>query len=469
MKKIKIILIMLLLVSSSYAVMALSKNDFLYNHVESIDEYDLLIIAPDDFSNEIQPLIDHKNSYEVKTYLITTDEIYSEFEGRDDAEKIKYYIKYAIESYNIKYVLLIGGRVRQSFKWYIPPRYSKLDDDFIDKEFLSDLYYADIYKENGDFEDWDGNENDIFGEWGLFSGDKIDLKPDISLGRLPCRNKNEVEDIVNKIIYYEENSHDSSWLKKILLVGGDTNPNMGDPFPYEGEAACDWLIQYLEGFSATKLYVSDNTLSNPSDFISEFNKGYGLVCYHGHGLTDRMETYYPDSQNTVTLIYNSNVSELNNNGMYPVMVVGCCLTTCFDVSIFDFLLFSKNKEMFHNYNILNFRYRYVSDCISWNMVKKSDGGSIAHIGSSSTAYGFTGDSNLDEIPDSVQNGMTSGLCNEFFRIYGEEEERILGNIYSEALSNIIVDYSGRNDKLQCKCIQEFQLIGDPSLLIGGYP
>ena len=469
MKKIKIILIISILVSSSYAVTALSKNNFVYDNIKYIDEFNLLIIAPNDFSKEIQPLIEHKNSHDVKTYLMTTNDIYSEFEGRDDAEKIKNYIKYAIETYNVEYVLLIGGRIRQSFNWYIPPRYSKLDDNFIDKEFLSDLYYADIYKDNGDFEDWDSNGNDIFGEWGLSSGDKIDLVPDIKLGRLPCRNKNEVEDIVNKIIYYEENSYDASWLKKILLIGGDTNPNIGNPFPYEGEVTCDWLIQYLEGFSVTKLYVSDHTLSNTNDFISEFNNGYGLVCYHGHGLTDRMETYYPNSQNTVTWMYNSNVSELNNYGMYPVMVVGCCLTTSYDVGIFDFLLFSKNRERFQNYNLFGFRYRYVSDCIGWNMVKKPDGGSIAHIGSSSTAYGFVGDSNLDDIPDAVQNGMTSGLCNEFFRIYGAEEEKILGNIYNEALSNIIITHSGRYDKLQCKCIQEFQLIGDPSLVIGGYP
>lgn len=469
MNKIKIILITFILIISSCVVSGLTNKDYIEFNLNCNDNFDLLIIAPELFSNEIQPLINHKNDHGVKTYLKTTDEIYSEFEGRDDAEKIKYSIKYAIESNDIKYVLLIGGRVRQSFNWYIPPRYSKLDDNFIDKEFLSDLYFADIYKENGDFEDWDSNQNNIFGEWGLFSGDKIDLVPDISLGRLPCRNKNEVVDIVNKIIYYEDNSFNDNWFNKILLIGGDTNPNIGEPYPNEGEATCNWLVQYLQDFYVTKLYVSDNTLTGPKGFISEFNKGYGFVCYHGHGLTDRMETYYPNSESTIAWMYNSNITELNNEGMYPIMVVGCCLTTSFDVGIFDFLLFSENKNRFHNYNLFYFKYRFVKDCISWNMVKKPDGGSIAHIGSSSTAYGFVGDFNSDNIPDAVQNGMTTGLCNEFFRIYGEENEQILGNIYSKALSNIILNHSARNNQLQCKCVQQFQLIGDPSLMVGGYP
>ena len=102
------------------------------------------------------------------------------------------------------------------------------------------------------------------------------------------------------------------------------------------------------------------------------------------------------------------------------------------------------------------------------MVKKSDGGSIAHIGSSSTAWGFTGDSNFDGIPDSAQNGLTSGLCTEFFRIYGEEGKTILGEIYRLLMTNIIEENNAVKSKIQCKCVHEFQLIGDPSLKIGGY-
>jgi len=102
------------------------------------------------------------------------------------------------------------------------------------------------------------------------------------------------------------------------------------------------------------------------------------------------------------------------------------------------------------------------------MVKKPDGGSIAYIGSSSTAWGETGDKNNDMIPDGVQTGLTSGLCTEFFRVYGEDEKSILGEVYTDSLSRIVSNHSGRSDRIQCKCIQEFQLIGDPSLKIGGY-
>ena len=87
------------------------------------DEYDLMIITPQKFSDLLSPLITHKNNMSVDTYLQTTEEIYSTFiDGRDDPEKIKLAIKDAKETYGITYVMLVGGHIGQTDKWYIPVR-----------------------------------------------------------------------------------------------------------------------------------------------------------------------------------------------------------------------------------------------------------------------------------------------------------------------------------------------------------
>ena len=465
MKKIISIVLVGILVLSGLGAGAFSIKKTSIQQIKT-DEYDMVIIAPNSFSNALQPLIQHKNDHDVSCFLQTTETIYSEYNGRDDAESIKLFIKDAIETYDIKYVLLIGGRIKQSFRWYVPVRYANVDDGVMHKKILSDLYFADIYKENGEFEDWDSDGDGIFAEWnGFMAEDKIDLIPDISLGRLPCRNTQEVVDIVQKIIYYENNAYQQNQFHNILLIGGDTNPGVGDPFPYEGEADCEWIIQYLNGFSPQRLYISDGSLTGSDDFISAFNKGFGFVAYHGHGLIEELKTFKLNSQEEVQVFHNDYIQDLENT-MFPVMVVGCCLTTNFDVGVFDFFKIFENMEKYHV-----FRHSIdcsLSGCIGWNMVKKPDGGSIAHIGSSSTAWGEVGDKNNDSIPDSVQTGYTSGLCSEFFRIYGEDEINILGDVFNGAVRNVIIDNSGRNDKIQCKCILEFQLLGDPSLKIGGY-
>ena len=468
MNKLLSVLLIGILVISGLCASAVSIRIPSIKQSSILDEYDMVIIAPEVFSSSIQPLINHKNLVGVQTFLKTTEEIYLEYNAQDKPEKVKYFIKDMIETFDIKYVLLIGGRKDQSFKWHVPVRYSNVDDEFVDKQILSDLYYADIYKENNDFENWDSNGNRIYAEWdNNIPKDIMNLIPDVSLGRLPCRNNNEVNDIVQKIIHYENNAYGQERFNNILLVGGDTNPGVGEPFPYEGEAESEWVLQYLKDFSATRLYTSDGSLNGFDDFISAFNNGFGFVLYHGHGLPYELKTFLPDSNEEVQVFHNDYVSELNNIEMLPVTIVGCCSTTNFDVGIFDFLRIFRNLGKYHHFR--TFIHSCVSRCIGWNMVKKADGGSIAHIGSSSTAWGEAGDKNNDSIPDGVQTGYTSGLCTEFFRIYGEEEINILGDVFSNTLTNIIMDFSGQIDKLQCKCIQEFQLIGDPSLRIGGYP
>jgi len=198
-------------------------------------EYDLLIVAPEKFSDKLQLLIEHKNSYGVQTILKTTDQIYTEYsEGRDDPEKIKLCIYDMKETYDISYVLLVGGRIGQLWRWYIPERVVANDDGW-EEGYASDLYYADIYKNNGtEFEDWDSNGNGIFGEWFNPSDgrDIIDYVPDVAVGRLACRYGFEVDIMVDKIIAYETGAVDS-WFKHAVMIAGDTFPK-GNTY-YEGE------------------------------------------------------------------------------------------------------------------------------------------------------------------------------------------------------------------------------------------
>jgi hypothetical protein len=201
-------------------------------------EYDLVIIAPSQFQANLQPLIEHKNSYGINTILKTTEEIYDEFEGVDKPEKIKYFIKDALETWDMKYVLLVGGLNSKIYAksrdnenvgqkdWHLPVRYSNLD--FGDPGYISDLYYADIYKTDGEFDDWDSNGNGIFAEWiedystgEIITLDVIDLYPDVALGRLACRDTQEVDDIVNKIIKYETTTYGAEWFESIIAISGD--------------------------------------------------------------------------------------------------------------------------------------------------------------------------------------------------------------------------------------------------------
>ena len=145
MYKIIVIMLTLLLFSSGLSVNAINNDSyFKQDHVKSEnygdDEYkasgsdgvyDLLIIAPQKFSKYIQALVEHKNKFGVKTILVDVEDVYEQmyWHGRDDAEKVKFFIKKSIEEWGIKYVILFGCRKNQRAPetWWIPVRYSHLD------------------------------------------------------------------------------------------------------------------------------------------------------------------------------------------------------------------------------------------------------------------------------------------------------------------------------------------------------
>ncbi len=191
--------------------------------------YDMVIIAPSAFSTALQPLIEHKNTYGIETTIKTMEDIYSEYNGLDKAEQVKYFIKDALEQWNIKYVLLVGGlkstiyaKPRDNVNigasgWYIPVRYSNVLEGG-DPGFPTDLYYEDIYKEGGAFENWDSDGDGTLAEW---PDDISDLLPDVAVGRLAISDTKEVQDVVNKIITYETTTYGSDWFKKMIVLSGD--------------------------------------------------------------------------------------------------------------------------------------------------------------------------------------------------------------------------------------------------------
>jgi len=126
--------------------------------------YDLLILTPKKFARVLEPLADHKNSFGVSTRCVTLDEVYDQmyWQGRDRAEKIKYFIKTASDEWGIKYVLLVGD-----FR-HMPVRYvfnGDVNHGFHEPCFISELYYADIYDKNDGFSSWDTDGDGIYGEW----------------------------------------------------------------------------------------------------------------------------------------------------------------------------------------------------------------------------------------------------------------------------------------------------------------
>ena len=457
MRKIIVSMFICLFLFSAILVGTSNVKNATINHVISLhplsinNVYDLLIIAPSEWKDDTEPLKMHKEKHGIKTIVVGLNEIYGGAyfitQGRDDAERVKYFIKNAIEEWGIKYVLLIGGDKR------IPVRYTNLDDSYGGHRYISDLYYADIYNSEGEFDDWDSNGNGIFAEWTIFEKDVLDLYPDVYVGRLPARNEEEISIVVNKIINYEENAYGKEWFRNIVVAGGNTldDRSFGTDFN-EGELITEEALKYMKNFSSTKLWASKGNL-RVGTIRREINKGVGFAFFSGHS-NSWIWIAYPTGRYSMwagllhrTYWANWNMPTLSNGDKIPIVINGGCASCQFNLS---------------------------DECWGWRLVSEDNGGSIATIGYTYGAYLGIGDQDNNGIPDCIE--YKGGYLNiQFFKNYGEEGIDVLGEVWAKSIINYLnkfpINWSkgiGSDTQKDCQIVQKWILFGDPSLKIGGY-
>jgi hypothetical protein len=428
------------------------------------EEYTLLIITPKVFVDELCPLVCHKNAMGVSTRLVTLDDVFDQmyWHGRDCAEKVKYFIKTAMEEWGTRYVLLVGGRYGQFFPaWYFPVRYVEMGDDW-ESEFLSDLYFADIYDANGSFSSWDSDNDGRYGEW--YSGETaqdtgIDFIPDVAVGRLPCRSEKEAAVMVDHIITYETSTYEKPWFSQMLVIAGDTYPESQNPnwTGYEGEYYGDCAIENMSQFTPTKLYTSDGTFSNKKDVIREFRNGWGFTYFVGHGSPKQWGNNLPNGTDFIQGPNTNDMWRFRNKDELPVCIVSGCHNSQFDVSLIR--LFNASTR---------WKQEYVPECWSERIIHQQQGGAIASIGC--TALGYT-----KEDKTTFQGGINE-LETAFFHAYGQHNVTVLGDVWAAAITWYAQTYpvdwntSAWSDSwIDQKVLQSWALLGDPSLQIGGYP
>ncbi len=392
------------------------------------DQYDMVIIAPSMFSEEVQPLIDHKNGRGVQTVLKTTEEIFAEYTGRDEPEKIKYFIKDAFETWGISYVLIVGGAAQ------VPVRYTHIYFDYDYQDywvFPSDLYYADVYDQELDFSSWDSNDNDVFGEYNWYGNtDEVDLYPDVYLGRLACVNESQVTTCVNKIITYETTeAHTQDWFTDLVLIGGDSLPGDEEAVD-EGEYVNQHVADTLDWFVPTRVWASNGELYSASNISEAINDGAGFVFFNGHGNTTVWATHPHESSQWIPpgSYTNSHLNALSNGNQLPIVVSDACYHCQYDVA---------------------------SYCFGWTFVANPNGGCIAFLGGTDIDVSYGG-------VDIVTKGIER-LCVIMSTNY-ENGDATLGELWGNGISTYL---SPVMDEIDYITVEEFQPFGDPSLSIAG--
>ena len=179
----------------------------------------LLIIAPDEFIDELNPLKRFKDCSGRPTILLSLTQVYQDYTVGDESEKIKRCIAAYEKSHNIKFVLLVGDCDK------FPVRFVCIhteENSSYNRVFEpADLYYADLYDASGNFDDWDIDNDSLYAERNYYNIeemnlDQVNFYPEIAVGRVPASNSAELATYVEKIIRYELVTYQQNWFKNIL-------------------------------------------------------------------------------------------------------------------------------------------------------------------------------------------------------------------------------------------------------------
>ncbi len=222
----------------------------------------LVIIYPAQYETAFLPLIAHREKQGLDVITATTEYIYSNFEGIDNAEKIRNYLINEYNTNGLDYVTLGAdiNHIPERRLWAFDCNYGLNDENHIP----GDIYYANL---NGD---WNENQNTLYGE----DDDNVDYFPELVVSRLPAMyNISEVEAMITKIISYEEGYHQD------YSQGLGLSQNLWD------ESNSVYVQEYME-----EMYYPDfiNNIilnedeNNVTSAQENFNRNPNIVQHTGH-------------------------------------------------------------------------------------------------------------------------------------------------------------------------------------------
>ena len=304
------------------------------------DVYEYVIVTGPSYVSAFQPLADWKTKSGTPAKIVTTDWIYSNYQGVDNQDRIRNFIIDAYQNWSTVWVLL-GGDTN-----VVPARIAFAMDCqagfYPDENDLQcDLYYADL---DGT---WNANQNQTYGE----VDDEVDLYPDVFVGRASTSSVSEAQAWVNKVLTYEIDPPTDYELNMLFAA----EILWSNPYTDGGVAKdlIDDLYVPPDFDPITKLYERLGNESHAT-VMAALNEGQNVTNHAGHANTTIMSVGSGS-------LSPSDMDALTNHPRNGILYSIGCWPAAFDY-----------------------------DCIAEHFVNNPNGGGVAFIGNSRYGWGSPG-------------------------------------------------------------------------------
>jgi hypothetical protein len=288
----------------------------------------LIIIAPEKFHPALAAFVAHKQTL-LPTELRSLEALLQAGDSGDDPEKLKRRLYAEWKTNRLGYALLVGDVDVMPVRYMVLDRVTEAACDYA--FYPSDLYYSDLAKADGTFDDWNARKDSFHaGYFGEVRGEKnkldpinfdqVDYRPDFAIGRWPVSTEAEAGLVAAKSIAYETS------------VVADANPELRRAALFAVGGWVDsrnlmsrWGARLARGWQIERRFYSDDRKASGTpapdhgQLRTLFNEGIGLAIHTGHGQTDSWEQCF-------TL---RDLDRITNSARLPAVVSAGCSTAYF--------------------------------------------------------------------------------------------------------------------------------------------
>lgn len=258
----------------------------------------MIIITDDARTLWFEDYATWRTSKGISTAIYSTNYIYANYPGADNAAKVRNFIIDAYSSWAatttpLEYVILGGDDE------IVPERgvFGKVGSTR-DNKMPSDLYFSNL---DGN---WNANGNDVYGEM----QDNTDMIPELHIGRFPAETQQEFNNIFRKIKYYVDYNTFSNNLA--IFFGENLNNN---PMTWGGDYKDDVALYLPDSYDFSTQYQREGTYSSTTVWES-LNSGANVMNHMGHA----NENFLMGQGNgTIQQLQNTEYGFLYSQGCYP--------------------------------------------------------------------------------------------------------------------------------------------------------
>lgn len=264
------------------------KCDTLTGLAQEVRGADILIITPQRWVKQLQPLEDFYRSQGLTPFTVSVTKIYNEFNaGIVSPFAIKDFLRMVLMSWRPvpEYVLFVGRA------------------DLKEQENVPAFFFQ-TYK-------YGASASDFW--YTLIDDDEV---PDYAVGRWPCRTEEELKLLIEKRINYTKKNNIGEWNNELLFIAG-----LEDVFKIQSDNMIQRQVD--KAFNCNRIYINPSSVGQPvfgnsDSLINLFNRGIVLGNFYGHGggavWADR------------SLFNTSHIKYLDNRSRLPFLTSMTCFT-----------------------------------------------------------------------------------------------------------------------------------------------